>query len=623
MSEERGSGEPRDPKDRDAIGEDELVPEDDRVIGRAFRISLGVIAVLVVGIGGTLAYLNRPRSAPKVVDRKATAVVEHHVDANPPAVRWAELGPESGVRFVHANGAEGEKLLPETMGGGCAFLDYDSDGDPDLLFVNGTSWPWAKRPSSAHHALYRNDGHGQFQDVTAAAGLMASFYGMGVAAGDYDNDGDPDLFFTAVGTNHLYRNDGGRFTDVTSAAGVAGERTQWSSGASFFDADNDGDLDLYVCNYVTWSPEIDKKVDFKLLGLGRAYGPPTNFEGSFPWFYRNDGHGGFREESATAGFRVVNPATQRPMAKALAVLPLDFDHDGWMDLLVANDTVQKFLFRNLGDGKFEEIGSRAGVAFDSDGRATGSMGVDAACYRNDAALAVAVGNFANEMTSFYVSQDAPGLFADEAVIEGIGPASRLRLTFGLFFFDYDLDGRLDLLQANGHIEDEIQKVQASQHYAQAAQLFWNRGSGRGGTFAPVDEPALGDLARPIVGRGASYADLDGDGDLDVVLTQVAGPPLLVRNEQALGHHWLRVRLVGKTSNRDAIGAQVELVAGGQTQMRMVSPTKSYLSQVELPVTFGLGDQTTVNSLRVTWPGGGQQTVSVDGVDREITIEQAS
>ena len=599
--------------------DEEYVPEDDAIIGTVFRRSLVVIAVLVALVLGGIYLANRPeelapeqeieQAAPEVVDQGAATVAE---------VSFANITQEAGIDFVHVNGSTGEKLLPETMGGGVAFFDYDNDGDADLLFINSNHWPHNNVSDKPTMALYRNDGGSKFSNVTREAGFDFSLYGMGVAIADYDADGDQDVFVSAVGPNKMLRNDGGVFKDVTAQTGLAGADQEWSNSSGFFDYDNDGDLDLFVCNYVRWSKEIDFELDFRLTGVGRAFGPPQNYQGTFAYLYRNEGDGNFTDVSAEAGIRVTNPATDLPMAKALALAPVDVDQDGFIDILVANDTVQNFFFHNQGDGTFEEAGEVYGFAYDRNGNATGAMGMDSAYYRNDHNLGFMIGNFANEMSSVYVAQDDPSFFVDEAIGEGIGAPTRLMLTFGLFLFDYDLDGRLDVLQANGHIEDEIQKVDPSQFYRQPAQLFWNGGDEG---FIPVDVEKTGDLAKEIVGRGAAYADIDLDGDLDVVLTQVAGPPLLLRNEQQLGHHWLRVKLAQDGGNPDAIGAWIELTAGGVTQRRQVMPTRSYISQVELPVTFGLGSESAVESLKVIWPDGSEQTVDVAGVDQQMTVER--
>ena len=604
---------------------------DDAIIGIAFRRSL-IVIVPVVALGLT-AYWWSQRSGAAAPEKAIEVTAPELVTAavgSPPLLAFEDVAGDAGIRFTHSNGAYGDKLLPETMGGGVAVFDFDGDGDADLLFVD--SGRWAHRPAGTPApplALYRNDtapgGPLRFADITREWGLGAPFseslYGMGVAIGDYDGDGDPDVFVTGVGRNRLLRNDGTRFVDATEAAGVGGAATEWSAGAGFLDYDNDGDLDLFVANYVRWSKEIDFKLDFRLTGIGRAFGPPQSYEGTFPYLYRNEGDGRFTDVSETSGVQVANPVTGLPMAKSLALATVDIDGDGWIDILVANDTVRKFLFQNRGKGTdgavtFQEVGVEFGLAFDRNGNATGAMGTDAAYHRNDGNIAVAIGNFANEMSSFYVAQDDPRFFIDEAIGEGIGAASRRVLTFGLFFFDADLDGRLDLLQANGHIEDEIAKVDSSQAYRQSGQLFWNAGDAG---FQLLPDASVGDLAQEIVGRGAAYADLDEDGDLDVVLTQIGGPPLLLRNDQTSGHHWLRVKLAQPGANRDAVGARVELRAGGLSQRRFVTPTRSYLSQVEPTVTFGLGSADQVEDLEVTWPDGVTESVAVPGVDRLLTV----
>ncbi len=631
---------PENLREDEVVGEEELVPADDAIIGKAFRWSLLVFLILGCGIGGMVWLLNRPEV---VVAQPARAFVPPKVidvPAAAPVVGFTDITAEAGIDFVHANGARGEKLLPETMGGGCAFLDFDNDGDQDILLVNSneslpsppTPLPEGER-SRATHALYRNDGSGKFENVTVGSGLDVSSYGMGVACGDYDNDGDVDVFITDVGPDLLFENKGGgKFQDVTAAAGVGGDEDGWSTSAGLFDYDNDGDLDLFVCNYVKWSKGIDFAVNYTLTGVGRAYGPPTNFEGAQCSLFRNEGQGvngttRFIDVSEPAGIHV-KTIVGKPMGKALGLVFADVDRDGFMDVFVANDTVQRFFFHNQKDGTFKERAAEYGLAFDRAGNATGAMGVDCGQYRNDAALGFVIGNFANEMSSLLVSQGTPGnttQFSDEAITEGIGSPTRLKLTFGAFFFDYDLDGRLDLLHANGHIEDQINLVQSSQQYKQSAQLFWNAGPEARACFVEAGAEALGDLPKEIVGRGAAYADIDGDGDLDVLLTQVAGKPMLLRNDLERAAHWLRLKLVGDgvKCNRDAIGARVELTAGGITQSRVVAPTRSYLSQVEMVLTFGLGENQAFDSFAVVWPDGSIQPIQPPMVDRMSVIGQGA
>ena len=534
---------------------------------------------------------------------------------NPPDILFVECTEEAGIRFQHVNGAAGEKLLPETMGGGCAFFDMDADGDQDLLFVNSMPWPWSGGGAAPTHALYANDGSGKFTDVTAGSGLDFASYGMGVAAGEFDGDARTDLFLTGVNgadlprANRLLRNLGaGKFADVTEEAEIDGTN-HWSTSAAFLDYDRDGDLDLFVCNYVQWSRQIDLNVDYRLPELGRAYGPPMNFAGSLPVLYRNEGNGKFKDVSHSAGVQVRNRATGMPMGKSLGVSPVDLDNDGWMDLVVANDTVQNFVFHNNGDGTFTEMGGSSGLAYDQYGSTRGAMGIDSGRFQDGNRLAISIGNFANEMTAFYVAGSDPLLFSDQAIDAGIGAPSRTLLTFGVFFFDYDLDGHLDLLTANGHIEPDISKVHPDQSYAQPPQLFWNTGRGAGPDgFKLVPAATCGaELYEPMVGRGSACADIDKDGDLDFVIAQANGAPRLFRNNQELGHHWVRVKLIGTKSNRDAIGSWVRVRVGNRVFAQQVMPARGYLSQSELPVTIGLGRAERIDDVQVVWPDGTRQT----------------
>lgn len=474
------------------MNDDSQQPEqDDDIIGTAFVGSLIVFAVL--GIGGylTFQYL-KPIAELVELDSISTKLpsVADVEEIELPQILWTDITTSAGIDFVHENGAAGEKLLPETMGGGCAFLDYDNDGDQDLLFVNSQHWPWSDQDESplATMTLYANDGTGKFTNVTSETGLDVSLYGMGVACGDFDADGWVDLFISCLGQDRLYRNDSGKFIDVTESAGVGGLPESWSSSCGWFDYDLDGDLDLFVAQYLVWSHDYDLSQEFTILGNIPAYGRPQNFEGTFPSLFRNEGGGKFTDVSKSAGLHVINPATQTPLAKSLGVVFEDFDADGDPDIFVSNDTVQNFLFVNQGDGNFVEMATLAGVAFDLQGAARGAMGIDVSHFRNDASIGVAIGNFANEMTALYVTRDDNLQFYDEAVSNGLGPNTRMQLSFSVLFFDADLDGRLDLLQTNGHLEEEINKVQVSQTYEQSPQLFWNSGPENETEFVALPGP---------------------------------------------------------------------------------------------------------------------------------------
>jgi hypothetical protein len=603
---------------------DEVAAPSDEVIGKALAVSLAVLLVVGIAAGGIAVWaLWKPPPVVHAPTQVTLPTKRTKPSVEVPEMPFADITQEAGIDFVHENGAYGDKLLPETMGSGCAFFDYDNDGDQDLLFVNSMRWSWDERPASepATSALYQNDGLGKFTNVTKGSGLDVPFYGQGVAIGDYDGDGSLDVFLSAVGKDRLYRNVEGRFEDVSEAAGVSGAEEDWGTSCGWFDYDNDGDLDLLVCNYVAWSREADASQNFQLIGGGRAYGRPQNFGGSFCTLYQNQG-GRFVDVSEASGVRVANADTKVPAGKSLGLAFADFDGDDYLDLVVANDTVGNFLLHNKRNGTFEEIGNRAGVAYDINGNARGAMGIDVAQFRNSDEYGIAIGNFSNEMTALYVSSGKDLQFRDDAVSNGLGPATRIELKFGLFFFDADLDGRLDLFGANGHLEEDIHRVQATQHYAQPPHFFWNCGPLETTEFVPVPKESCGQaMLVPMVGRGAAYADIDGDGDLDIAACASGGPARLLRNDQQLGHHWLRVKLEGRPPNTAAIGATVELHQNGTVQSRLVSPTRSYMSQCELPVTFGLARQSQIDKLVVRWPGGKTSELTEIEINRLVVVKQ--
>jgi len=608
----------------DRTESDDLI-QDDAIIGRALRLSLGLAAAvgcLVLFIAG-LAWLNRP--VPE--DKKTELVLPEKRELAPvqkPQIPLVDITASSGVTWQHFNAMDGEKLLPETMGGGVAVFDYDRDGDQDILFVGGQAWPWARSPipSPASLCLYANDGQAKFTDVTAAAGLAGNYQAMGPAIGDFNADGWPDLLVTGVGGNHLFENQAGQFRDVTEQSGIAGSPQDWTTSAVWFDYDNDSRLDLFVCNYVQWNRQLDLSIGFSLTGIGRAYGQPTHFTGTYSYLFHNEGAGKFRDVSEAAGIRINNPNTPVPEGKALGVSLVDFNRDGWLDLIVANDTVRNYLFVNKRNGTFEESGIPAGIAFDRNGEATGAMGIDVGCFRNGHETGVIIGNFAGEPCSLYVSQGPQMPFLDEAIPSGLGPVTRLSLTFGTFFCDLDLDGRLDVLCANGHLESEIAKVLPNQHYQQPPLLFWNAGVQGSTELVRLDNQQVGHQAlQPMVGRGAAYGDLDRDGDLDLILVANGGLPRILRNDQNLGHHWLRLRLVGQPENRDCIGAVVRLADSSGTQTRCVTATRSYLSQCELPITFGLGKRSEPVEVEIWWPNGQKQRIPNLTVDQEHILQE--
>ena len=530
--------------------------------------------------------------------------------AQPPnqsGLRFTDVTAKAGIKFTHSSGRAGKKYMPETLGSGGAFFDADGDGWLDVLLINSKGWKPGDRKSL--HALYRNNKNGTFTEITRGSGLDVEMYGLGVAVADYDNDGRQDVYITALEGDRLYKNlGGGKFKDVTAASGI--KNANFGTSAAWLDYDKDGRLDLFVANYVQWSP--DKDLWCSLDGATKSYCTPESYKGVSSKLFRNVSEGGdgkFQDATVKAGVG--------HEGKALGVAVLDYNVDGWPDLFVANDTQPNKLYRNQKNGTFIEEGLEAGVAFGEDGVARGAMGVDAADYDRSGRPHLLVGNFSNEMLALY-HNEGNGVFVDEAPASAVGRASLLTLTFGVFFFDYDLDGLLDLFAANGHIEEEIGRVQPRVAYKQPPLLFRNLGSGK---FEPVTARLGQEFNRPIVARGAAYGDYDKDGDLDVLLTTNHGPAFLFRNDGGNRNNWLCVRTVGSKSNRDGIGAVVRVAspAAGR-QWNTVRSGSSYCSQSDLALTFGLGRDPKA-TLEIEWPSGAKQRLADVPANQFITVEE--
>lgn len=522
-------------------------------------------------------------------------------------IHFTDITQSAGIHFVHNNGAFGKKYLPETLGPGCAFIDYDNDGYPDIILINGMDWPGHASHGVTTMKLYHNNGNGTFTDVTAKAGLAVPIYGMGVAVGDYDNDGYDDIFVAALGQSHLFHNNkNGTFSETTKPAGLDGP-SEFSTSAAWVDYDKDGKLDLIVANYVQWSP--DKDLFCTLDGSHKSYCTPESYKGASVRVWHNLGNGRFEDATQKAG---LFDAT----SKGLGIAILDYNGDGWPDIVLANDTQPNKLYLNNGNGTFSEKAVMAGIAFSEDGVARAGMGVDAADYDRSGRPSIIISNFSNQMMALY-HNEGNGLFVDEAPRTNIGRESLLTLGFGCFFFDFDLDGWPDIFVADGHIESDIEKIQKRITYRQPPHLFHNLGQGK---FEDVASTAGAEFATPRVARSAAYADINDDGYPDLLIMTNAGPALLFRNDGG-SNHGLRVKLVGQQSNRDGIGAVVRLTNGTDKQWQMLRSGSSYLSQSELVLTFGLGTKAAPSSLEVVWPSGHIEKLSNVAADETVTITE--
>src|SRR5712672_3127540 len=524
---------------------------------------------------------------------------------------FRDVKTQAGIHFTHNNGAFGKKWLPETMGPGCAFVDYDNDGYPDILLVNGEDWPGHPHAGATTPKLFHNNRNGTFTDVTRQAGLAVPMFGLGAAIGDYDNDGFDDIFITALGQSHLFHNNGnGTFTEVTKPAGMWGPN-EFSTSAAWVDYDRDGKLDLVVANYVRWSERTD--IRCTLDGAHKSYCTPESYKGASVRLWHNLGGGKFEDATQKAGLF-------DPTSKTLGLAILDYNGDGWPDIVLANDTQPNKLYLNKGDGTFEEKAVPAGIAFSEDGIARAGMGVDAADYDRSGRPSLIISNFANQMVSLY-HNEGNGLFVDEAPSSEVGRETLVTLGFGCFFFDYDNDGWPDIFVADGHIEDAIERVQKRVSYAEPSHLFRNLG---GGKFQEVTAQMGGAFASPKVARAAAYADIDNDGFPDILLTTNAGPAYLFHNEGGTNHS-LRVKLLGTKSNRDGIGAIVRVTSGDgnskDKQWKMLRSGSSYLSQSELVLTFGLGTNAKADTVEVQWPSGQVDKFSNISSGQTVTVQE--
>jgi enediyne biosynthesis protein E4 len=528
------------------------------------------------------------------------------------SVHFVDITQQAGINFVHYTGAFGKKYLPETMGAGCAFIDYDNDGKPDILLIQGSDFPDHRTAQRRTMKLYHNNGDGTFTDVTARAGLAVEMYGMGVAVGDYDNDGWDDIYVTGLGESKLFHNQhNGTFKDVTREAGV--DNAGFGASAVWLDYDRDGKLDLFVTNYVKWTPKTD--IYCSLDGHTKSYCTPEAYHGDTCHLFHNLGNGRFEDVTGKAG-------VEDTTGKSLGVAVIDYDQDGWPDIAVANDTQPNKLYHNNRNGTFTEQAVQAGIAFSEDGIARGGMGITAMDFDGSGYPSLAIGNFSNQMIGLYHNEKNK-FFIDIAPSSSVGRASLLSLSFGIFFFDYDLDGLDDLFVADGHIEPDINRIQPQVAYAEPPLLFHDEGRDSKGNIRFDEVGKQAGFSKALVGRGAAFADIDNDGAPDILLTTNGGPAYLFHNVGGERNNAIRIRTVGTRSNRDGIGARVSVRFSGQPLpdvWQTVHSGSSYCSQSELTLTFGLGHATAAD-VAIAWPSGQKDDLKDLKANATYTIEE--
>jgi hypothetical protein len=522
-------------------------------------------------------------------------------------VRFADVTEAAGIHFRHTNGSSGRLYLPETMGSGGAFLDYNNDGKPDLFFVNSSRLPGFSGKGPRYPALYRNNGDGTFTDVTKPAGLAVDCYGMGAAIADYDGDGFEDLYLTALGPNHLFHNNGdGTFTDVTRKAGVGDPR--FSTSAAWFDYDRDGRLDLFVCNYARWTPETNR-VCPDAFGRRHMCGP-TYYKGAPCALYHNNGDGRFSDVTRQAGL-------YQEAGKALGVLAWDYDGDGWPDLVVANDMEPNLLYRNNHDGTFSERGVEAGIAYSNRGEVRAGMGIDTADTANNGRESILIGNNTEQGLAQY-TEDNQGHFTDVADQTGLYEPSLAFLTFGAAFVDYDGDGFKDIIAANGHVDEQVHVTAGGVTYPEKLVAFHNDGTGKFREAGADLGPAF---TEKRVWRGLAVGDFDGDGDPDLLVSTCGGQPALLRNDGGNRNHWLQVKAIAAGLNREGIGTKVTVTAGGMRQIGWIRSGSSYCSQHELVAFFGLGGVAQAEEVELQYPSGARQVVNGVKANQMIVVQE--